>query len=141
MNMQIQTTGPLFLPVIPCNPLQNWPIIFQKAQEELGKIFAGLCPLKLKNPVSGEQKCSEKDWIKIPCSLKSGNGTICRVLTFSPKIKTPFPLPFISSQAISMLLTAAKVILINFKNAADPLTLLEFPVTKISQLRTECAGH
>jgi len=45
-DMQTQITGPVLLPVTLCNPLQNCRIIFQKAQAELGTIFAGLCPLK-----------------------------------------------------------------------------------------------
>ena len=45
-DMQIQITGPVLLPVTLRSPLQNWHIVFQKAQAELGTMFAGLCPLK-----------------------------------------------------------------------------------------------
>lgn len=45
-DVQIQITGPVLLPVTLCSPLQTRCVITQKAQAELGTMFAGLCPLK-----------------------------------------------------------------------------------------------
>lgn len=74
-DMKIQITGPVLLPVILCNPLQNWHNISTRLEQSWVQCLQ-VCVLYNKNPVTGGQKCNEKDWIKIFCSLKTGNSAI-----------------------------------------------------------------